>query len=268
MGTPLLGGRDFDRHDDMAAPKVAIVNEVFAKTFFNGSNPVGRTFRTEEPAGKPDLVFQIVGLVKNTKYSGLREEFYPIAFFPFNQDPEPAEACSFMVRTRGPVNEVMAAVRRVMTEVNSSFLVEFRFLDVEIQRSLRRERLMANLSGGFGLLAGLLSALGLYGVMSYMVARRRGEIGVRMAMGAASSDILGLVFREAGRLVAIGLVIGVACSFALSRYAESLLFGLRPNDPLTLAAACALLVITALLATLVPARRALRLDPVVALREE
>jgi ABC-type antimicrobial peptide transport system permease subunit len=127
---------------------------------------------------------------------------------------------------------------------------------------------MANLSGGFGLLAGLLSALGLYGVMSYMIARRRGEIGVRMAMGASWSDILRLVFREAGRLVVIGLAIGVACSFGVSRYAESLLFGLKPNDAITLVAACALLMGTALLATLIPARRAVRLDPAVALRQE
>jgi predicted permease len=267
-GTPLLAGRDFDRHDDVSAPKVAIVNEAFAKAFFNGSSPIGRTFRTEEPAGKPDLVFQIVGLVRNTKYSGLREEFRPIAFFPFDQDPEPPEACSFMVRTRGPANNVMAAVRHVMADINSSLRVEFRFLDLEIQQSLLRERLMANLSGGFGFLAALLSTLGLYGVMSYMVVRRRSEIGVRMAMGAASSDILGLMFREAGLLIASGLVIGVACSYALSRYAESLLFGIKPNDTQTLAAASTLLVITALFAVFVPARRALHLDPAVALREE
>jgi putative ABC transport system permease protein len=268
MRIPLLAGRDFDRHDDIGAPKVAIVNEAFAKAFFNGANPVGRTFRVEEPAGKPDLVFQIVGLVKNTKYSGVREEFRNIAFFPLNQDPEPSQGTSFMVRTSGPANEVMAGVRGLMAEVNSGLLVEFRFLELEIQRSLLRERLMANLSGAFGLLAGLLSALGLYGVMCYMVARRRSEIGVRMAMGATYSDILGLVFREAGRLVAIGLVIGVACSVAVSRYAESLLFGLKPNDALTVVAACALLLVTALIAILVPARRALRLDPSVALREE
>jgi ABC-type antimicrobial peptide transport system permease subunit len=141
-------------------------------------------------------------------------------------------------------------------------------LDIEIQQGLLRERLMANLSGGFGLLAGLLSALGLYGVMSYMVARRRNEIGVRIAMGAVQTDILALVFREAGQLVLIGIAIGAAGSFAVSRYAESLLFGLQPNDAATLAAACVLLSITALLATLVPARRALRLDPAVALRDE
>jgi predicted permease len=268
MAVPLLAGRDFTRHDDLSAPKVAIVNEAFAKTFFNGASPVGRTFRVEQGAGKPDDVFQIVGLVRNTKYNGVREEFRLIAFFPFGQEDKTPEGLSFMVRTRGPINDAMAAVREHMAQVNSSLLVEFRMLEVEIQQSLLRERLMANLSGGFGLLAGLLSALGLYGVLSYMIARRRSEIGVRMAMGATWRDILRLVFREAGRLVVVGLAIGLACSFGVSRYAESLLFGLKPNDAVTLAAACGLLLVTALLATLVPARRALRLDPAVALREE
>lgn len=127
---------------------------------------------------------------------------------------------------------------------------------------------MANLSGGFGVRAGLLSALGLYGVMSYMVARRRSEIGVRMAMGAGWANILGLVFKEAGKLVIFGLALGLAGSYSLSRYAESLLFGLKPNDAVTLALACVLLLATAIAATLLPARRALALDPVVALREE
>ena len=155
-----------------------------------------------------------------------------------------------------------------MSELNPDLLVEFRVLDVEVRESVLRERLMANVSGGFGLLAGLLSALGLYGVMSYMVARRRNEIGVRIAMGAEWRDILALVFKEAARLVLAGLVIGLVCSFALSRFAASLLFGLKPNDVITLALACSLLAATALFATLVPARRATRLDPLVALRDE
>lgn len=264
----MLAGRDFTAHDDLSAPKVAIVNQAFANAMFNGANPVGRTFRVEQDAGKPDDVVLVVGLVGNTKYNGVREEFRSIAFFPFNQDPDTPDNASFMVRTQGPVNDVMATVRRHMSEVNPELLVEFRMLDVEIQQSLLRERLMANLSGGFGFLAALLSALGLYGVMSYMVARRRSEIGVRMAMGAAWGDILRLVFTEAGKLVMIGLAIGLGCSYAVSRYAESLLFGLKPNDAVTLVVACSLLLTTALLATLLPARRAVRMDPAVALREE
>ena len=268
METPLIAGRDFQRTDDLSAPKIAIVNETFANKLFDGKNPVGRTFRVEESADKPDSVYQIVGFVKNTKYHGLREEFRPIAFFPMNQDEKIPGDVSFMVRSRGPASQAIAAVRLQMAEVNRELLVEFRLLDVQIQQSILRERLMANLSGGFGLLAGLLSALGLYGVMSYMVARRRGEIGVRMAMGAGWADVLGLVFKEAGKLVVAGLLLGLAGSYALSRYAESLLFGLKPNDAVTLAAACVLLLATAIAATLLPARRAVSLDPAVALREE
>jgi predicted permease len=268
MATAMLAGRDFEPHDDLNAPKVAIVNEAFAKSLFNGANPVGRTFRMELDGAQADPVFQIVGLVRNTKYSGLREEFHPIAFFPFNQEPETPESISFMVRTAVSMSGVMAAVRQHSAELNPALLVEFRVLDLEIRRSVLRERLMANLSGGFGLLAGLLSALGIYGVMSYMVGRRRSEIGVRMAMGAEMWDVLALVFKEAGRLTLAGVIIGLGCSYALSRYAESLLFGLKPNDAATLTAACALLAVTALIATLLPARRALRLDPMIALREE
>ena len=268
MGTSMLAGRDFTRRDDLSAPQVAIVNEEFARKLMGGVNPVGRTFRVEADAGEPDRVYSVVGLVKNTKYNGLREEFRAIAFFPMNQDEKPPAAISFMVRVRGPLDGVMASVRRRMAEVSPQLLVEFDVLEVEAMNSVMRERLMASLSGGFGLLAGLLSMLGLYGVMSYMVARRQSEIGVRMALGAGWREILGLVAREAGVLVAVGIAIGLAGSFAVSRYAESLLFGLKPNDGLTLVVACAGLAATALLATMIPARRALKLDPVTALRQE
>jgi putative ABC transport system permease protein len=268
METPLVAGRDFGPHDDQSAPRIAIVNQTFARKLFDGRNPVGRTFRVEGSADKADKVFQIVGLVKDTKYSGLREEFRPIAFFPLNQAEEMPGDISFMVRSRGPASQAIAAVRQQMADINRELLVEFRMLDVQIQQSILRERLMAHLSGGFGLIAGLLSALGLYGVMSYMVARRRREIGVRMAMGATKAAVLALVFKEAGKLIAVGLAIGVAGSYAVSRYAESLLFGLKPNDALTLAAACVLLLGTALAATMLPARRAVALDPAVTLRED
>jgi predicted permease len=267
MQTPLLTGRDFDARDSQA-PKVAIVNEEFAEKLFGGEDPVGRTFRYEANAGEADPVFQIVGLVKNTKYNGLREETRPIVFLPFKQKDNELDEMSFMIRSRGAFNTVMAGVQQQMAEIDPGLLVEFRILDDQVARSVLRERLMANLSGAFGLLAAMLSTLGLYGVMSYMVARRRNEIGVRIALGAETRDILGLVFGEAGRLLLIGLAVGLLGSFALSRYAESLLFGLQPNDTLTLTLGCALLAVTGVFAAILPARRAARLDAAVVLRDE
>jgi predicted permease len=268
LQTPLLAGRHFEWHDDTAAPQVAIVNEKFARDLFGNDNPVGRTFRHEARAGKADPVYEIVGIVKDTKYSELREEARLIAFLPVAQDENSLDQLTFLIRARGPFSSVMAGVKQRMAEIDGGLLVEFRVLDLQIAQTVLRERLMANLSGGFGLLAAMLSTLGLYGVMSYMVARRRNEIGVRMAMGAKTRDILALVFGEAGRLVLIGLALGMAGSFALSRYAESLLFGLKPNDALSLALGCFLLAATGFAAALIPARRAARLDPATVLRDE
>jgi predicted permease len=268
MKTSLLAGREFNAHDDNNAPKVAIVNEEFAKKVFGGGNAVGRSFRHEGNSKEPDTVYQIVGLVKNTKYHGLREEFKAIAYLSAGQDKETPEDMTFVVRSAGPLSATMAGIRQVMKEMQSGLLVEFRVLDLQVQQSVLRERLMANLSGGFGLLAVALSTLGLYGVISYMVARRRKEFGVRIALGAHSSSVLGLVFNEASRLLVIGLTIGVAVSWAVSRYAESLLYGLKANDVMSLALGCALLTITAITAALVPARRATRIDPAVVLRDE
>jgi hypothetical protein len=264
----LLAGRHFEWHDDTAAPQVAIVNERFAQELFGNDNPVGRTFRHEARAGKADPVYEIVGVVKDTKYSELREEPRLIAFLPVAQDENSPNQLTFLIRARGSFSSVMAGVKQRMAEIDGGLLVEFRVLDLQIAQTVLRERLMANLSGGFGLLAAMLSTLGLYGVMSYMVARRRNEIGVRMAMGAKTRDILALVFGEAGRLLLIGLALGMAGSFALSRYAESLLFGLKPNDALSLALGCFLLAATGFAAALIPARRAARLDPATVLRDE
>ena len=267
MHTPLLAGRDFSPHDDQTAPMVAIVNEKFVQEVFGGGDPIGRTFRYEGDAGETDPVYQVAGLVSNTKYSGLREDTRSIVFLPMAQMPAPARM-RYVIRARGSFGSVMAGVRRQMAEINRGLLVEFQMLDLQMAQSVLRERLMANLSGGFGVLAALLSTLGLYGVMSYMVARRRNEIGVRMALGAKTVDILSLVFDEAWRLLLIGLALGLGGSLALSRYAESLLFGLKPNDALTLALGCVLLAATAFAAALIPARRAACLDPTVVLRDE
>jgi predicted permease len=261
MRTSLLAGRDFETWDRPGGPNVAIVNEEFARLLFAGADPVGRTFRYEANAEEADPLFEIVGLVENTKYNGLRETTRPIALLPVAQDESAPETLSFVVRVGGPAAGVMAGVREQMAQIDPRLLVEFRMLDAEVERSVLRERLMANLSGGFGLLAALLSTLGLYGVMSFMVARRRNEIGVRLALGAGGGHILGLIMREAGVLLLIGLAVGLAGSFALSRYAESLLFGLQGNDVASLVLGGALLGATGIAAALVPANRAARLNP-------
>lgn len=268
LNTPLLAGREFTEHDDNSAPKVAIVNEVFVEQFLKGADPVGNTFWKTGNSDEGDTQYRIVGHVKNTRYYELREEPRPIAFLPLAQDENAPDSLSFLLRVRGPMDRVMGGVTQLLKESNPGLLVDYRVMAVEAKQSVLREELMANLSAGFGILAALLSALGLYGVMSYMVARRRNEIGVRMALGAERGDIFGLVLSEAGRLVIFGLVVGLAGSFALSRYAESLLYGLEPNDVTTLAMGCGLLALTALFAAVVPIRRATRMDPAVVLRDE
>ena len=249
-------------------PNVAVVNEAFSKRFFGGKNPVGRTFRVEEKAGKTDPIYQVVGMVGNTKYNELNEDARPIAFLPVDQDKDPNNGRTFMIRGRGSLDPLMHAIELEAKNINPALLLDFKVLDVQIQQSLLRERLMANLSGGFGILAACLSTLGLYGVMSYLVARRRTEIGLRLALGAARSNVMKLVLKDAAKMVAIGLVVGIAGSLLLARFAESLLYGLKGGDPATLATAAALLTLAALGATLIPAQRAAWLEPVAALREE
>ncbi len=268
LKTPLMAGRDFTERDDASAPKVAIVNEEFAKVLFGGANPVGKVFRIEAEAGKPDSVFQVVGMVRNTKYYTVKEKFKPIAFMPLAQDDETPERLTFLVRTEAPMSSTMAGIRQIMTDMQSNMLVEFRVLDLQLASTMMRERLMANLSGGFGFLATLLSSLGLYGVISYMVARRSKEMGVRMALGARPGNVVGLVFGEAGRLLLVGLAVGLAGAYVASRYAESMLYGLKANDSASMVLGCLLLAATATLAAVIPARRATRIDPAVVLREE
>jgi ABC-type antimicrobial peptide transport system permease subunit len=197
----------------------------------------------------------------------LREDVRPIAFLPVSQEPNPGEV-TLAIRARGPFGAVMAGVRDEMARLDGGMLVEFRVFDEQVAGSVLRERLVARLSAGFGFLAVGLCTLGLYGVMGYMVARRRTELGVRMALGASAFDILRLVVSEAGRLVAFGLALGLVGAFVVSRYAESLLYGLQPNDTLTLGAACFVLAITGIAAALLPARRAARLDPAVVLSDD
>jgi predicted permease len=268
MGTALVAGRDFNDRDTLASTKVAIVNEAFARRILEDPNPVGRLFRVEAREGKADPVYQVVGVVRNTKYYEIREDALPIAFFPMSQEDDPGTDATYVLRTTAPLGEAFRGVKSAVAEVHPRIDIEFRVLTEQLKTSLTRDRLMATLAGAFGLLAGLLATLGLYGVIAYMVARRRNEIGVRIALGADRARVVRLVLREAAILVAVGIVIGSGLAILAGRAAATLLFALKPYDPLTLGGAVVLLAAVGLLASFAPARRASRLEPMQALREE
>jgi ABC-type antimicrobial peptide transport system permease subunit len=210
----------------------------------------------------------VVGLVRNTKYYELREDFIPIAFFPVAQDESPGNGATMVVRTASPAQEIFRAVKSSMAAANPGFVLEFRVLTAQIEESLLRDRLMAALAGAFGVLAAVLAAIGLYGVIAYMVARRQNEIGVRMALGADRASVVRLVLREALLLLIVGLTIGTGLALWAGQAATKLLFGLKPNDAATFAAAAVLLAAVAVAAGYVPARRASRMDPMESLRVE
>ena len=267
FGTPLLAGRDFDERDTHEAPPVAIVNQEFARKILGTENPLGKTFKVDVYKGQKQPTYQVVGLVKNTKYLDLREDDPAIAYYPEAQQDAISQT-EIVVRSNLSTDALLASVRHTVADVNPSIALDFHVFDRQIEDGLLRERLMAMLSGSFGVLAIILAMVGLYGVIAYMVVRRTNEIGIRMALGAAPGKILAMVVGEALRLLLIGLAIGVVVAIVAGRAASALLFGITPRDPLTLAAASLGLVFVALVATLLPATRAARLDPIVALHEE
>lgn len=267
MGTPLLAGRDFNDRDTTASPEVAIVNERFGAKFLGGANSIGKEFRMLPGPGEPQHVFRIVGVVKNSKYRRLREDFVPTVFLAAGQNKEPDVGGWFLVRSATPLGSLMPQLKRAIL-VSPGISLTFRVFKTQLRESLLPERLMATLSGFFGFLAAILATVGLYGVISYMVARRRNEIGIRIALGAGRANVLRLVMREAGLLVILGLAIGTALSVAAARAATSFLYGLQPSDPITIILAVVLLAAVAIVASGIPALRAARLDPMTALREE
>jgi putative ABC transport system permease protein len=268
LGTTILAGRDFNDNDTLSSPPVAIVNQSFARAFFGTRDPLGRTFQIEAAPGEPRPTYQIAGLVADTKYRDLRADFGPIAFFAASQDRERDASQTIVIRSAEAMAGLSVSVKRVVSDANPRVLVTFHTLKSQIHDSLLREQLMAMLSGFFGALAGLLATIGLYGVMSYMVARRRNEIGIRMALGATRRDVIGMVMREATVLLAAGVIIGLVMAVVAARATAALLFGVQPGDPATLVAAAAALAAVAMLASYVPALRASRLEPTAALREE
>jgi putative ABC transport system permease protein len=268
MGTPVLNGRSFNEQDTPTSEKAAIVTEGFARKYFPNQNPVGQVFQIEEGLGQPRPYFHIVGVVKDTKYTDLREAFTPLAFLATSQEAEADTGLQIVLRAAAPLATITAEVSAAVASFSPAIITQFQTMESQVRDSLLRERLMATLSGFFGGLAALIATIGLYGVMSYMVARRKNEIGIRMALGADRADVVRMVMREAAVLLAAGVVVGLVIAVLAARTATKLLFGLQPGDPSTLAMAAVGLGLVAMLASYLPALRASRLEPTEALREE
>ncbi len=264
MGIPLLAGRAFGPQDSATSPKVGIIGETTARTMFPAGSPIGQHYgRGPQSAGD----IEVIGIAKDVKYNSLDEPPQPGDYLPYSQNIRYLN--DFEVRYAGDSAAMVTAIRQSIHDVDATLPVsDVITLDEQVARSITNQRLVAQLSSFFGVLAVFLSCIGIYGLMSYIVSRRTNEIGVRMALGAARSQVLWMVMRESLWLVALGILIGVPVALASERLVSTMLFGLRPNDPLTLLAGVAMLLAVAMLAGYLPARRASRVDPMIALRYE
>jgi ABC-type antimicrobial peptide transport system permease subunit len=268
MGIPVVRGRGFTEQDSATSGRVAVVNRAFVRKLLGGADAIGQTLRTAQEPNYPSTVYEIVGIIPDTQYNDLRGETPPMTFAPASQFPAQGPWMVMMIHSNAPSAVVSAAVKRKLAARHPDVIMEFGDFQKQIRDQLTPERLMAMLSGFFGVLAAVLAMVGLYGVISFLVARRRNEIGIRLALGAERGQVVAMVMREAGRLLAIGLGTGIALALLAGRSARSLLFGLQPYDPLTLAAAAVLLALIAALASFLPAQRASKVDPMAALRDE
>jgi len=264
MHIPFLEGRDFTRLDAKRDSTVAIVNRKFAEQFFPGKSAVGKRLGQ---GGGPDtkLNIEIIGVVENSLYEGPREGVRRQVFIPnFGNG-----GVAFYVRTQSASDAMYALVRNEVKQLDASMPVyELKTLEGQLDETLLSDRLIATLSGAFGFLATLLASVGLYGVMAFVVARRRKELGLRLALGAAPGGVLWLVMREVVLLLAIGLLIGVPAAIGAGRFVSNQLYGVQPNDPWMAAGTIAVLAAVSAAAGLIPARRASRIDPILALRYE
>jgi predicted permease len=266
MGLALLGGRDFTLQDNENGPRVAIINEAVARRYFGGQPPsalLGRKITLEDYKN-----LEIVGVMRDAKYRNLREEVPLTVYLPLRQTSQ-VSSRTLCVRSDGDPMALLPALRRVVQALDKDLpIFDALTYTEQVNRSLNLERLIAALSGFFGASALLLAAIGLYGVLAYSVARRTREVGIRMALGAQPDKVFRLVMAETLGLVLIGIVVGLGAALATTRFVSGLLYGLTPTDPVTLSLAVLLLVIVAALAGYLPARRAARVDPLVALRCE
>jgi len=272
MEIPLLAGRAFTKQDDARAPKVAAVNQSFAREFFPNESPIGKRFTLDSK--KPDE-YEIVGLVKDAKYRRQRDDAPPTTYLPWRQDLREMDSATVEMRFTGDPNATIAAVRQAMREVDGNLpITDIKTQVEQADETLRMERLFAKLVTLFGLLAQQLASIGLFGVLAYAVSQRTREIGIRMALGAAQTDVLKMVVKQGMTLAGAGVALGLGGAYVLTRYLESwvqlsnMLYGVNPADPMTYGVTAVLLTVVALIACYLPARRATKVDPMIALRCE
>src|SRR5919198_1397496 len=264
LRTPLIAGRDFDAGDTKQSVPIAIVNQTLARRFFSDTNVIGRHFR------KPDqpVPIEIVGIVKDSTYQSVREPIPPTAFLPASQAPGGGEAYEFVVRTSLPPSTLIPAIQQIALQVSAEVPLEFHTLTEQVGDDLVQERLLATLAGFFGALGLLLAMIGLYGVLSYLVTHRQVEFGVRMALGATPGSIRRLVMRDVIVVLTLGIGAGLVAALVVVSLLQKMLFGVEPRDTATMVTAVCVLSGMALAAGYLPARRATRVDPMIALRSE
>jgi putative ABC transport system permease protein len=267
LGAPVIAGREFDLRDRIDSVRVVIVNETFAEKLGGAAAAIGQRVTRESTPGTPEETYEVVGVVGNSAYTALKDEPYPTMYYAGTQT-DAGLVTRLMVRSSLPPASTTASITAALTNLDPRITVSYTIVPTMIHDTLVQERLLAALSAGFGVLAAVLTMVGLYGLIAYSVTRRSTEIGVRMALGASRTNILRLVLRETGVLLAIGVAVGAAVAMAGGQTASSLLFRVRPYDPLTLIASVLILSAVALAASYGPARRATRIEPVVALRAE
>ena len=267
VGIPLINGREFTDADTATSPKVAIINEAMARRFFAGRSPLGLRFAFGSGNGVK-LDTQIVGVVKDSKDTDVRQKIEPSAFLPYSQSPHFGNS-TFYIRTNQDPVSLGAALRKIVQESDAGLPVyEMKTLTAQVDEIMFTDRLVAVFTLSLGLLASLLAALGLYGVMAYVVARRTREIGIRMALGATQQNVAWMILREIIGMSAVGLGVGLVAAYAIGKLIESQLFGVKASDPFVFIVAVALLATVALLAGWLPSRKAAGVDPMVALRYE
>ena len=266
MGIEIVRGRGFGSQDTATSPKVAVINQTLARRYFPNEDPVGKTFDTDPEDFAVPLT--IIGVAADTKHADLRSETPP-TFYAFYEQRAEAGRMMIALHTEQDPASLLSAARAVVTKMDRNLpLTDVRTMQEQVKLTTTNERIFAQLTSGFGVLALVLASIGIYGIMAYTVARRTGEIGIRMALGARSGQVLRMVLREVSWLALAGVMLGVGAAVGLGRLVSSMLYGLKPSDPLTLAGIGGLLILIALLAGLGPARRAARIDPMQALRHE